>query len=271
MLGVRLRAQYRGENLSEVTRDAALHQRIGVTPVWTVPGLSGPVAAVFEKELRYLARSGPMLLTFVTPIIMLVVFGVRGRSGGFLSNSPDLALPIGSAYALLLLTNLIYNTFGADGGGVQFFLASPASFRSVVLGKNLAHMAVLAAEVLVLAVGVSLLFRPPSWLAIAITVTGLLFAAPINLAAGNLLSLYLPKKIEVATFGRQRASQLTVLASFLLQIVIFGVGALTVFAARSYATEWLAVIVFLLLSAVSFVIYLAVLARVDPLAHRRRG
>ena len=97
-----------------------------------------------------------------------------------------------------------------------------------------------------------------------------MFAAPLNLAAGNLLSLYSPKKIEVATFGRQRASQLTVLASFLLQIVIFGVGALTVFAARSYATEWLAVIVFLLLSAVSFVIYLAVLARVDPLAQRRR-
>lgn len=269
-LGVRLRAQYRGENLSEVSRDAALHQRIGVQPGWAVPGLSGPVAAVFEKELRYLARSGPMLLTFVTPIIMLVVFGIRGRSGGFLFNSPDLALPIGSAYALLLLTNLIYNTFGADGGGVQFFLASPASFRSVVLGKNLAHMAVLAAEVLILAVAVSLLFRPPSWLAVAITVTGLLFAAPINLAAGNLLSLYSPKKIEVATFGRQRASQLTVLASLVLQIVIFGIGALTIFLARSYARPWLAVFVFVALAIISFATYSLVLTRIDPLAQSRR-
>ena len=270
VLGVRLHAQYRGENLGEVRRDAILHHKAGVRPAWAVPGLSGPVAAVFEKELRYLARSGPMLLTFVTPIIMLVVLGMRGRSGGFFENSPDLVLPIGSAYALLLLTNLIYNTFGADGGGVQFFLASPASFRSVVLGKNLAHMAVLVAEVVVLAAGVSLLFRPPSLLAMTLTVSGLLFAAPLNLAAGNLLSLYSPKKIEVATFGRQRASQLTVLASFVLQIVIFGVGALTVFAARFYATEWLAVLVFLLLSAISFVIYFAVLARVDPLAQRRR-
>lgn len=211
-----------------------------------------------------------MLLTFVTPIIMLVVFGMRGRNGGFLSNSPDLALPIGSAYALLLLTNLIYNSFGADGGGVQFFLASPASFRSVLLGKNLAHMAVLTTEVLVLAVGVTLLFRPPSLLALAMTVTGLLFAAPINLAAGNLLSLYSPKKIEVATFGRQRASQLTVLASLVLQIVIFGIGALTIFLARSYARPWLAVILFLLLAAISFVIYLAILTRIDPLAQSRR-
>jgi hypothetical protein len=271
VLGVRLRAQYRGENLSEVARDARPLQGYGgVKPGWAVAGLSSPVAAVFEKELRYLGRSGPMLLTFVTPIIMLVVFGVRGRSGGFLDNSPDLALPIGSAYALLLLTNLIYNTFGADGGGVQFFLASPASFRSVVLGKNLAHMAVLAAEVVVLGVGVSLLFRPPSLLAVATTVAGLLFAAPLNLAAGNLLSLYSPKKIEVATFGRQRASQLTVLASFILQILIFGVGALTIFAARHYASPWLAVILFLALAAVSFTIYGLVLSRIDPLAQRRR-
>lgn len=268
VLGVRLRAQYRGENLGEVRRDVTLHHKAGVQPPWTVPG--GPVAAVFEKEIRYLSRSGPMLLTFVTPIIMLVVFGVRGRSGGFLDNSSDLALPIGSAYALLLLTNLIYNTFGADGGGVQFFLASPASFRSVVLGKNLAHMAVLAAEVVVLGVGVSLLFRPPSLLAVATTVAGLLFAAPLNLAAGNLLSLYSPKKTEVATFGRQRASQLTVLASFILQILIFGVGALTIFAARHYASPWLAVILFLALAAVSFTIYGLVLTRIDPLALRRR-
>jgi ABC-2 type transport system permease protein len=271
VLGVRLRAQYRGENLSEVTGDTRpLHRNAAVQPGWNVPGLSGPVAAVFEKELRYLGRSGPMLLTFVTPIIMLVVFGMRGRSGGFLDNSPDLALPIGSAYALLLLTNLIYNTFGADGGGVQFFLASPVSFRSVVLGKNLAHMAVLAAEVVVLAIGVSVLFRPPSLLALATTVSGSLFAAPLNLAAGNLLSLYSPKKIEVATFGRQRASQLTVLASFVLQILIFGVGALTIFAARHYASPWLAVILFLALAAISFTIYGLVLTRIDPLAQRRR-
>jgi ABC-2 type transport system permease protein len=271
VLGVRLRAQYRGENLSEVARDARpLHQNAGVQPGWTIPGLSGPVTAVFEKELRYLGRSGPMLLTFVTPIIMLVVFGMRGRSGGFLDNSPDFALPIGSAYALLLLTNLIYNTFGADAGGVQFFLVSPASFRSVVLGKNLAHMAVLTAEVLVLAIGVSLLFRPPTVLAVATTIAGLLFAAPLNLAAGNLLSLYSPKKIEVATFGRQRASQLTVLASFVLQIGIFGMGALTIFAARHYASPWLAVMLFLMLAGVSFAIYGLVLARIDPLALHRR-
>ncbi|MGC2197273.1 MAG: hypothetical protein WA628_21540 [Terriglobales bacterium] len=274
VLSVRLRAQYRGENLSEASRDATPvkgHPRVRLG--WDVPGLPGPVTAVLEKEFRYLARSGPVLLTFVTPIIVLVVFGLRGRSGtdgGFLQHWPELALPVGAGYALLLLSNLIYNNFGADGGGAQFFLASPATFRSVVAGKNLAHMGVLAAEVVVLGSGVSLLFRPPSLLAVATTVAGLLFAAPINLAAGNLLSLYSPKKIEFGTFGRQRASQMTVLASFVIQIAVFGVAGLTMFAARYYRQQWLGVVIFLGLAAVALGVYVFVLGRVDRVALARR-
>jgi ABC-2 type transport system permease protein len=274
VLSVRLRAQYRGENLSEVSRAGAKDKsNAGMRRGWEVPGLPGPVTAVLEKEFRYLARSGPVLLTFVTPIIMLVVFGMRGRSGsggGFLQHWPELALPVGAGYALLLLTNLIYNNFGADGGGIQLFLASPASFRSVVMGKNLAHMGVLAAEVVVLGFGVSVLFRPPSLLAVGTTLGGLLFAAPINLAAGNLLSLYSPKKIEFGTFGRQRASQMTVLASFVIQIAVFGLGGLTIFAARYYGRAWLAVVAFLGLAVVAFAVYVFVLGRVDRLALGRR-
>jgi ABC-2 type transport system permease protein len=274
VLGVRLRAQYRGENLSEVSRDGATHKdNAAIRPGWDVPGWSGPVTAVVEKEFRYLARSGPVLLTFVTPIVMLLVFGLGGRSGasaGFLQHWPELALPVGAAYALLLLTNLIYNNFGPDGGGIQFFLASPASFRSVVLGKNLAHMGVLALEVIVLGIGVSVLFRPPSVTTVIVTLAGLLFAAPVNLAAGNLLSLYSPKKIEFGTFGRQRASQITVLASFVIQIVVFGVGALTMFAGRYYGGPWLAIVIFLGLAGLALGFYTFVLGRVDRLALGRR-
>jgi len=271
VLGVRLRAQYRGESLSEVSRDALPRKgHAAVRAGWELPFVSGAVAAVLEKELRYLGRSGPMLLTFVTPIIMLVVFGMRGRNSGFLERSPELALPIGAGYALLLLTNLIYNNFGADGGGVQFFLASPTTLRSVVLGKNLAHMAVLAMEVMLLSLGVSLLFRPPSLFAVLTTLAGLLFAVPMNLAAGNLMSLYSPKKIEFGAFGRQRASQTTVLASFALQILVFGLLGLTIFATRYYGRHWLAVVIFLGLGVAAIGGYGFVLGRMDQLGLARR-
>lgn len=274
VLSVRLHAQYRGENLSEVSRAVANRKdKVGARVGWSIPGVSGEVSAVVEKELRYLARSGPVLLTFVTPIVMLFVFGLGGRAGsgaGFLQRRPQLALPLGAGYALLLLTNLVYNNFGADGGGIQFYLASPASFRSVMLGKNLAHMGVLALEVMVLWMGVSLLFRPPSFTTMMTTVAGLLFAAPLSLAAGNLLSLYSPKKIEFGTFGRQRASQITVLASFVMQALVFGVAGFAMFVARAYGRPWLAVILFLGLAVIAFGVYAAILGRVDRLALRRR-
>jgi ABC-2 type transport system permease protein len=274
VLSVRLRAQYRGENLSEVPKQASASKAAeGVKLGWDLPGLSGPVAAVLEKEIRYLSRSGPMLLTLVTPIIMLLIFGLgQGRSGqgGFLQRSPDLGFPAGAAYSLLLLTNLVYNNFGADGGGIQFFLASPVRFRRVVLGKNLAHMTVLALEMMVVWIGVSVLFHPPTFALTIATLAGMLFAAPVNLAVGNLLSLYSPKRIEFGTFGRQRASQLTVLISFGVQIVVFGVAAATLLLARHYREIWLAPAVFLLLAGLSFAVYGFVLQRVDRLALGRR-
>lgn len=274
VLSVRLHAQFRGENLSEVVGPGGgAATRPLVRLAWNIPGLSQEAAAVIEKEFRYLSRSGPVLLTFVTPIVMLFVFGLGGRSGsgaGFLQNWPELSLPVGAAYALLLLTNLIYNNFGPDAGGIQFFLVSPASFRSVMIGKNIAHMGVLAVELVALWIGVCLLFRPPTATALLITLSGLLFAAPVNLAAGNLLSLYSPKKTEFGTFGRQRASQTTVLASFAIQGVVFGVAATNLLLARNYGQQWLAVAGFFALSVLAFAFYFFVLKRLDRLARRRR-
>jgi ABC-2 type transport system permease protein len=272
VLNLRLRAQYLGENLSEVSGGARNRvQPSSVVMGWQVPGLPGDLVAVLEKEFRYLARSGPVLLTFITPIVMLFVFGLGGRSGsaGFLQHWPQLALPVGASYALLLLTNLIYNNFGPDGGGIQFFLVSPVSFRHVMMGKNLAHMGVLALEVIVLTIGVSLMYRPPTPAMVLVTVAALLFAAPINLAAGNLFSLYSPKKTEFGTFGRQRASQTTVLASFAIQAAVFGIAGIAMFAVLDSPRQGLALLMFLGLDVMAILFYSLVLARVDSLAMRR--
>ena len=90
---------------------------------------------------------------------------------------PELTFPLGAAYSLLLLTNLSYNNFGADGGGAQFFFASPVRFRQIMLGKNLAHAAVFAVEVLLMWLGTCLLYRPPSLGVTLATFAGILFVA----------------------------------------------------------------------------------------------
>jgi ABC-2 type transport system permease protein len=274
-LHVRLLAQYRGEGLSEVAAAAALPRDQSLRPGWNLPGFATPVAAVFEKEVRYLLRSGPMLLTLIMPIFVLVIFRFGAmnpalHSGAFLAHTPDMAFPAAAAYTLLMLTNLAYNNFGGDAGGIQFLYASPVSFRDIVLAKNLTHSGILAVEIVIAWVAVSYLYRRPAFDVTIATLAGLLFAAPVNFAAGNLLSIYSPKKLDYSTFGRQRASQTTVLISLGVQLFIVSVGVAAFWMARLYGNFWIATMLLLALAGISLSAYKIVLNRMDGLALARR-
>jgi ABC-2 type transport system permease protein len=274
-LHVRLLAQYRGENLSEVAASAASPRDRSLRLGWNLPGFSAPLAAVFEKEVHYLLRSGPMLLTLIMPLFVLVVFrfGAMNQmrhSGAFLARTPDMAFPAAAAYTLLVLTNLAYNNFGGDAGGIQFFYASPVSFREIVLAKNFAHASILAIEVLLAWIAVRFLYGRPTLDVTVASLAGLLFAAPVNFSAGNLLSIYAPKKLDYSSFGRQRASQTTVLISVGVQVFVVGVGALALWIARTYGNIWIATFILLTLAGVSLSAYRTILNRMDGLAQDRR-
>jgi len=272
VLDVRLHSQYRGENLGDPAARNGARTASPVKPGWDVPGLSGPVTAIVEKEFRYLARSGPMLFTLIMPLVMLLIFrlGPAGRDQGFLMRAPDLAFPVGAAYALLMLTNLVYNNFGADSSGIQLFFAAPVSFRKIVVAKNLAHLTVLMFEIILVYIAVAWLYRPPALDITAATLAGVLLAAPVNLAAGNLLSLYSPKRVEYGKFGKLRASQATVLASFGIQILVFGLGAIVLLVSRFYGDRWLAPPIFLGLALIAWIGYLLLLKHAERAAMDRR-
>lgn len=274
-LHVRLQAQYRGENLSEVAAVSELPKDRSLRLGWSLPGFTAPTAAVFEKEIRYLLRSGPMLLTLIMPIFVLVIFRLgpmnSARHSGFIfARTPDMAFPSAVAYTLLVLTNLAYNNFGGDAGGIQFFYASPVNFREIVLAKNFVHASILAMETVVAWIAVSFLYGRPALDVTLAALAGLLFAAPVNFSAGNLLSLYSPKKLDYSKFGRQRASQVTVLISFAVQIFVVSIGAGAFWLARVYANFWIATAILLLLAGVSLSVYWTILGRIDRVALARR-
>jgi len=139
-----------------------------------------------------------------------------------------------------------------------------------MLGKNLTHAAVLITTIAFALLAVTYLYGAPHLAVIVATVAGLLFAAPLNFTAGNLLSIYSPKKRDFSTFGRQNVSQTTVLASFGMQIVIVGLGAAVFAIARLYKDLWIAAVLFLVLAAISIPLYVIVLRRMDGLAVERR-
>jgi len=274
LLHLRLRAQFRGENLSEAAARPRVKQAQQVQLGWTLPGFSHTVAAVFEKEMRYLARSGPMLLTLIMPIFMVLIFRFGAmnslRHSSALSRAPDVAFPGTAAYALLVLTNLVFNSFGGDGGGMQFFYASPVLFRHIILGKNLSHLGILLVNVAFTWFAVSYLYGTPHLAVTIATIAGLLFATPLNFAAGNLMSIYSPKKRDFSTFGRQNVSQTTVLISLGVQIVVIALGSAVFLIARLYQNLWIAAALFLILSAISIPLYVVVLRRIDGVATERR-
>ena len=277
LLDARLRAQYRGENLSEGARraPAAAVAKVTVREGLALPGFSAPVAAVFEKDLRYLSRSGPMLFNLVMPLLILVIFLIgpsnvarRAEHGpGFIS----FAFPVGVAYAILILSNFMYNCFGVEGVGVQFYFAAPVRFRQILLAKNLLHGSVIALETFLVWVTVCLVLRHPPGLGLTLaTLAGALFAALVNFTVGNVMSLYSPKKFDNATFGRQRSAGMSALAMLGVQIVIFAVAGVTFGVTAHYGEIWLATLILLAFAAAAFAVYVAVLNRVDRIAVERR-
>lgn len=268
LLHVRLRKQYRGETPSEGERRRDQVTSSAVRSGWSFPGIPGSLAALYEKEIRYFSRSGPLLFTFIMPLVVVLV--LWGGRRGFLTHQAGFALPAGTAYCLLLLTNIIYNSFGADAGGIQFFLTSPVSFRQIAAAKNLAHLTVLALDISILWVGICVVYQPPGLDAIALTLAWLLFAVPLNLAVGNLLSLYSPRRVDYATFGRQRPSESTIFVSLLVQLGSIGIGILTVSISRLYSNLWIATLMLLVLAVPTLAAYLTLLSRLDRIVMRRR-
>jgi ABC-2 type transport system permease protein len=284
ILDLRLRAQFRGEAISEaVAPIAAAATRRPARLGWRLPGLPGPVAAVFEKEFRYLSRSSPMIFTLIMPIVVLFIIRLDRaamRTGRAAHPSPhyhpvpfafgEYAFPIGVAYALLILTNVVYNCFGMEGSGVQMYYVAPVRFRDVLLGKNLVHAAVMAFETFIIWIAARLMFGPSSLGIVLATLAALVFAATVNFVVGDCLSLLSPKKIDFGVFGKQRAAGTTVFAGLFAQAAVFGLVALA-FAIAHYLHEfWIAAVINLAFAAVAIAAYAVLLIRIDTLARSRR-
>ena len=231
---------------------------------------SGPVAAVFEKDLRYLLRSGPMLYNLAVPLVMVVVFGGTIKSGGLGSLRMTYALPLAMVWAFLGLTRLISNNLGAEGDGIQFFFLSPTPMRTVILAKNLLHTAIFLVEAIMIATVVFFRFGAPSPSVAAATVAWIAFALPANLAAGNLLSIRMPYRVNLARIRRESGAVGNSLTSMATQFAIIAIGGGTLAATAFIGHLWLATPVLLFLASIGVLIYGRVMAGVDGMLQSRK-
>lgn len=274
LLALRLRSEMRGESFSEAPRPAAPQTRSRAAagawrPASALSLFSSPAAAVFEKELRYLLRSGPMLYQLAMPLVMVFVFGSTFRSDSFSGLRSHFALPIGILWAFLGLNRLACNNLGTEGQGLQFYFLSPTPLRTVLLGKNLFHFVLFLLEAAVISVLVLVRFGPPTRVVAVTTAAWLAFTIPAYFAAGNLISILLPFRMNMTRMRQDRSALGNGFVSLGAQTVLLGVGPLVFLPCAALGHPWLAAPLLLLLAGGSFFAYLRVLAGAGRLIDSR--
>jgi ABC-2 type transport system permease protein len=266
-LAARLKAQYRGQNLSWAPgRGKPVGRRIG----WTLGG-SRPFSAIVEKELRSLMRTVPLLWAMIVPLLfVLVIAGMfhHGPSSG--TKSFPYALPLCVAYALLGFTGLFYNNLGAEGAGIQLLFVSPTPIRTVLLAKNLLYSILFVLVGLTAGVLSCLRLGVPPLAVLAATYAWLVFALSCNLIAGTVLSLTTPYRIHPGRITRSPGSQANTLPALLIQLAVLGAGLLVFWLCWSSRNPWLPVPILLALAAGAFFVWMRVLHYSDDNANRRK-
>ena len=204
--------------------------------------LRDPLAALIEKELRFLSRAPRFRLVFLMGfsfgllIWAPIAFGRLTSEHSFLS---DNYLTMVSIYALLLLSDaLFWNCFGFDRSAAQVYFLVPVKMSTVLAGKNLAAAFLVLMEITAIALVCAVLRLPMSGRqimeAFAVTCVITLFI----LAVGNLSSLYNPravnpiKAVKTAAHGRSQA-----LLTLAFPITLLPV-ALAYLARYAFDTEW---------------------------------
>jgi ABC-2 type transport system permease protein len=279
-LRVRLKAQYRGEDLSEaeapkpaarLTADEVSGAGAARWAAWLPPA----VGAIAEKELRYMLRNMPVIMNLVIPFFLIIFLGLtfdspRSKSDmDFFRQSPELLFPSAVAYSLLVLSHFANNVFAFDSRGIQMLIVAPVRFRDVLLAKNLMLGLVILLEALGVYVLVSALMGAQNPIVAVVTFAALPFILLSQFVVGNLLSLHYPRRFDFGQF-RQRQSGISVLLGLLTQIVVMGIVGAIFVTARFFDRLWIAGVAYVLLGAAMLQVYVLALEHAERLAASRR-
>jgi ABC-2 type transport system permease protein len=288
IFALRLKKEFRGENLSETgprapkpgvmlgspsttpaTPSIAVSSQWVGSSIGNAKGATLPptLSACLHKELIYLRRSGAQLYSLITPVFLVFIIT---RRNVFLDHTTWL-LPSAVSYVLITLLANLYNILGADGAGFNFYLLAPVRLRDVMVAKNLVSVALIAFEVLLACVAVTLIQGAvPALDMLFATLTWAAFALLTNLAVGNLRSILAPMRFEL---GKVRRSPMAKGGALVTLGVLFGtlfVG-IPVMALCYWLNHlWIASVIFILFDIAALTGYLIVLARVDTLALTHR-
>jgi hypothetical protein len=148
--------------------------------------------------------------------------------------------------------------------------AAPIRFRDVLVAKNLLHTLVVLAEILAVSVLGWFIVGPTHPLVVAVTLAGAILVLLTNLAAGNLASLYFPRKLIPGQMRRQQGSGLAVVSGLGIQVLLAALATAMYFLSRWAGHLAWCGIGFLVLAGVAWMAYRQVLDLAGGIAMKRR-
>jgi hypothetical protein len=214
---------------------------------WRLPFGSEELSAIFEKELRYALRNAQLRTMAVMPIILslsLRMLGTR-RGGAAVALLPASLAPYmeggGAAlsvlYTFLITSALSANLFGYESGGMRAYVLAPVARSKILLGKNLAMLAVSFVGAVAVTFVNALIYRDLTPRAVLFTALSFVFFAAATATIGNLFSISFPKRLKYGK--RMNASGVAGLLLLPVFLCIAAAPALAVFG--GYAAESLPV------------------------------
>ncbi len=157
-------------------------------PSWLFPD---PLAALVEKEIRFLSRAPRFRLVFIMGFTfglvlwLPVAFGGNSFNGIFGRNY----LTLISVYGLLLLGDVCFwNTFGFDRMAAQAYWAMPVKFSVVLAGKNISSLSWVLLETTCIVTVCALLHMPITAATLAEAYGVTLVISVFLISLGNLTS-----------------------------------------------------------------------------------
>jgi ABC-2 type transport system permease protein len=236
--------------------------------------LPDPLAALVEKELRFLSRAPRFRLVFLMGfsfgilIWFPVAFGEKGASHSLVG---DNYLAFVSVYALLLLSDtLFWNVFGFDRSAAQVYFLVPLKISTVLVGKNLAAGFFVLIEIVAVALVCALLRLPITGLRVLEAVAVAVVVTTFLVSIGNLTSVYNPRGVNPGkSFRTSAGGRIQALLMLLFPLALMPV-MLAYLARYAFGSEWAFLAVLLLGGVLGGVVYWFSMESAVATAERRK-
>jgi ABC-2 type transport system permease protein len=287
VFAMRMRTEFRGENLSDSASATAASDRRSsspklapqAAPSHAAVGHSGVkhsatrgfnvpsvITCMMGKELLYLRRHMGVLYGLVMPILLVLIF-----AGRFSARSNSVWIfPAAVGYTLLAIAPLSYNSFGFEGTGSQLYFLAPVRMRDVLLAKNLFGFSMAMVEIAAVFAMITYIAGLPS---LQTAVAAVLWAAgtlSINTVFGNQRSFTTPKKINPMRMANRQTSQVSAMMSLAILAVSAGVAAGLFLLCSTLRAMWALVPLAAIFAAAGIAAYLRSLRSADRFAMEHR-